>query len=53
MIIDLTNSFKANCTNKTKKTQTHKAFESYLVERTEKMSNQIINELNKFYEINI
>ncbi len=51
MIFDLTNSFKANYLNKNKKTQIQNVLESRLVERAEKMSNQIIDELEKFDSI--
>ncbi len=51
MIFDLTNSFKANYIIKKEKTQIQNVPESCLVERTEKMSNQIVFELNKFLPI--
>ncbi len=52
MIFDLTNSFKTNYANKKEKTQIQNLLESSLVERTEKMSNQLlISELEKFDSI--
>ncbi len=48
MIFGLTNSFKANYIIKKEKTQIQNVPESCLVERTEKMLNQIISKLDKF-----
>jgi hypothetical protein len=53
MIFELTNSFKYGYNHKNKKTQVQNVPESCLVVETEKLSNLISKELEKFNSLSI